>query len=590
MVKLLVCLVALSILSCSNAFINTSQRSPLVRTSRLVTAATTQIESANLVDDEAWRRYEFKKDRSIIRVNPKEQDEVSTMIKADVARGDTFWGGTFPRLKKQRIEARLNQDVEAGMAVEDNFIALMKSGWKRRLAAKQFLDNGGLLKSKGKVSPAMLPYTIAQQITDQFEVRRSSADQLEELQKSRVKDRGPLVRLLPRSWHIYVDYLISLKKGPTTGELIRNMAIAIVFALLSARARNVRFSFYFGIAGLIMNTSILVMRGAERFMGPRRPGYERAKVVTYSMASYKTALAISVLYGLAGLIPSFLLLKASPVKATTSNILRLCMPIAILVSGYFSSFYEVYEDKKNAGWRFKRVMRGSANDEISKRLKSKVFGDAEGGPFSEVYDYDYDPDIHDYPETPKYADQVQRHALKGEESEAPVKNAAASGTGFLDEEESTELFDKWYKERKDTRKDPIDEAEPDSPWVGGKKGMYPANVPEWLDSAYKKSNVKASKWKGKKSKYEREKDMAEEVVFYGPYAFRDKTPDWVQSLESEIWQEKVVASRSVARDYGTYRKSMFKIDKDVKLTKWDGVEDKGKRKDPEAKGKKPKEE
>lgn len=82
MVNLLVCLVALAILSGSNAFINTSQRPPLVRNSRLVTAATTQIESANPVDDEAWRRYELKKDRSILRVNPKEQDEVSIMIKA----------------------------------------------------------------------------------------------------------------------------------------------------------------------------------------------------------------------------------------------------------------------------------------------------------------------------------------------------------------------------------------------------------------------------------------------------------------------------------------------------------------------------
>lgn len=39
-----------------------------------------------------------------------------------------------------------------------------------------------------------------------------------------------------------------------------------------------------------------------------------------------------------------------------------------------------------------------------------------------------------------------------------------------------------------------------------------------------------------------------------------------------IWEEKITASRKAARAFGSYRKTMWKIDKEVQLQPCDGAD------------------
>ena len=93
--------------------------------------------------------------------------------------------------------------------------------------------------------------------------------------------------------------------------------------------------------------------------------------------------------------------------------------------------------------------------------------------------------------------------------------------------------------------------------------MYVTNVPGWLSKAYKANVLKANAWRDVPSKYK--KDTTEFEPFEGPLGFRDKTPSWINLFSSGVWEEKTTVSRRAARAYGSYRKSMRNIDKEVVL-------------------------
>lgn len=99
--------------------------------------------------------------------------------------------------------------------------------------------------------------------------------------------------------------------------------------------------------------------------------------------------------------------------------------------------------------------------------------------------------------------------------------------------------------------------------------------PNWLSSAYSKGLKKLTPWRSAIPKYK--KDVTEFTFTTGPFGFRDKHPTWLDLFNVEIWEEQLSVSRKLARAFGTYRKTMWKIDKDVQLKPCDGA-DKDKRK------------
>ena len=100
--------------------------------------------------------------------------------------------------------------------------------------------------------------------------------------------------------------------------------------------------------------------------------------------------------------------------------------------------------------------------------------------------------------------------------------------------------------------------------------MYVKNIPNWLNSAYQKNVLQANAWRSKPFVFI--KDTTEFEPVPGPFGFRDKRPQWLQIFGTGVWEEKITASRRAARAFGSYRKTMWKLDKQVVLRPCDGVE------------------
>jgi hypothetical protein len=217
------------------------------------------------------------------------------------------------------------------------------------------------------------------------------------------------------------------------------------------------------------------------------------------------------------------------------------MIVSLVSCGYFTTLFEVFESKDNNGKRWKKAIENALPSDEEEELRAAIYGEKK---FSDKYDYVYNPMIDDYAPQPKYIDE--HIPLTGEELEANV------------------AFDKFVEMRKAARKSAIIEAPPNAPGFGGKEDLYPESIPNWLQKAYKKNVLARNKWSSQPQKFDR--TVEEVIVVEGPYGFRDKKPEWLtRTFGDGIWEDKLGVSRAAARAFGSYRKSMWKIDKLVEL-------------------------
>lgn len=395
-----------------------------------------------------------------------------------------------------------------------------------------------------------LAQTSASFTSDRMELRKSKEEQLKELKRRKIRERSGVMKILPQRFHKYIDYLGSLRKDPLPGEMTRNMVLSAIFSFIVINNARARMAFIYSLVGNLAIMSILLTRNMPKLDVPL--GMDRNRVVNWSQASFRTALGVTALFSIPAAFIVGLLLKSTPLPYMIK--VRAALSMSIVSSAFFTSYYEVFEEKSKAGWRWKKAMEGSLSEDMQDRLKNQIFGD--DGVMEDLYDYDYDPQIDDYPPLPKYVDEL----------EPPSQG----GSGEIDEDESKVHFEDWHKGRKDARRAPVEEVEPETPWVGGKAGMYVKKVPTWLNTAYQRNVLGANKWRGKPCRFE--KDTSEFEPISGCIGFRDKRPEWLDIFGTGIWEEKITASRKAARAFGTYRKTMWKIDKNVELQKCDGAD------------------
>lgn len=256
---------------------------------------------------------------------------------------------------------------------------------------------------------------------------------------------------------------------------------------------------------------------------------------------------------LSSAIATLLLTALLPIPLAAK--LKSGMIVGMMTTSFATSYYEVFEPKDKSGSRWKKSQAGTLDSDVEERLAKEVYGSSVKE--NDMYDYDYNPQVDDYPLISQYT----------EETEAAVRGG---GNGELDEGESQEHFQKWRVWRKDSRRPPIEDAPPETSWVGSKKGMYVTKVPTWLSTAYQANVLKANKWRDKPARFV--KDNTEFELVSGPFGFRDKFPEWLDIFGNDVWEEKTQQSRKLARAFGTYRKTMWVIDKKVKLLPCDGAD------------------
>lgn len=437
-------------------------------------------------------------------------------IGVDVAKADVFWESTLPRIKRKRQAAALEGDTLKRINVDKNFFNLMEAGFQRRFSREVAAEVD--LEPLQQKSPASLADFIAKiaakKTSDQLELRKSKEEQLKELKRRQMMQRSGWMKLVPQNLHKYVDYLVTLRKDPGKGDLSRNFVVAAIFSFITLSNARARMAFIYSIFGNIAIMSILLTRNMPKIDVPL--GMDRRRVVNWSTNSFNTAVAITALFAIPTALVTFALCSLLTLSAVTKA--RIAMASSIAGAAYFTAFYEVFEEKTKNGWRWKKAIDGSLTEDVQERLRREVF---EKENTSELYDYEYDPQIEEFPPQPKYVDE--RDMLIFGQKWKP--QGSSNSAGDIDEEEAAKHFSDWREERRDARKAPIMDVQPEVPWVGGRKGMYVQNIPGWLNTAYQKNVLKANKWRGKPTKFVKDTTEFEPVV--GPLGFRDKQPSWL---------------------------------------------------------------
>jgi hypothetical protein len=271
-------------------------------------------------------------------------------------------------------------------------------------------------------------------------------------------------------------------------------------------------------------------------------------LVSWSGDAFKTA--VSLVFGTT-IISALVTAAATSLFPIAPGMkLRATMIAALSSSSFFTAFYEVFESKDKGGMRWRKSMEGNQESDAQKELAINEDGLLEGG----KYQFSYDPSIEDFPPQKKYVDE----------------GPGIGGVAGLDEAESQEHFVKWGIKRKEARRPEIIDAAPETPWVGSKKGMYVTKVPVWLSAAYTANVLKANNWRDMDKRFI--KQAVEFERFEGDPSFRDKFPEWLKVFGNDVWEEKTSQSRKLARSFGTYRKTMWVIDKKVKLLPCDGAD------------------
>jgi len=459
-------------------------------------------------------------------------EEMELLQASDISRSDNFYSVTYPALKNNRRVLKKEAKYEELLEVDKQFFKLMDMGYAKRR----------YIEVQEDVPDGVSFIEIASRSTkDYFEIERTKEEQFAELKEIKLKERsGIFQKMLPEQGQKYVNYLKSLRIKPTPADSLKNAIISCFFSFVVWANSSARSSFMYLVIGKLALISILLSRNMpgrekEKIGGPRR------KAATWSSNAFNTAVSIAALTTLGSAGVTAIFTSIIPYKMSGNAKFKLGMITSLLATGYFTQFFEVFEEKDKNGWRWKKAMDEALPEDEQAKLREQIFGKKK---FTEQYDYEYNPMIDDFPPAPKYID--------GDEpltSEEEVEQAA---------------FDKFVQERKDARKPPVISAPPDAPGFGGKSDLYPETIPKWLQLAYKKTALARNKWSKEPQKFDR--TIVEKTVVEGPLGFRDKKPEWLTELFSgTIWEDKIGVSRAAARAFGSYRKTMWKIDPKVVL-------------------------
>ena len=507
-----------------------------------VASSSSKVDKSDLVGEYS-RQLSFV-EKLVDVTKPSAKEELKLLLSADVSRADNFYETTFPKLKKRRLAAMEEKDTTKRIAIDENFINLMNAGYKRRLYSTQEGDVGQLLRPE-----LAIIRNAAKRTENVLELSKSKEEQLEDLKRKKLMERSGVMRMVPQPLQKFIDYFQSMYKPPATGDLRRNLGLAAFFSFVVWANQSARSAFMYLVIGNLIMVSALLTRGMPKFKVV--PGMPKKQNASWSSNSFKTAVAITLASSLttAGLTAGLF----SLFKLSVDVVGKAAMIVSLMCSSYATSFFEVFEEKSKNGWRWRSSLEGTLPSDVEARLAEQVFNSNKE--MIDLYDFEYNPQVDDYPPLPKFVDDLKD--TKG-------------GSAETDEDDAKAHFEKWKLMRKEARRPPIEEAAPEEPWVGSKVGMYvnKDKIPSWLSTAYYKNVQKANKWRDKKAIYH--KDTSEFEPIMGPVGFRDKRPEWLDLFGTGVWEEQTTASRRAARAFGSYRKTMWKIDKKVVLQKCDG--------------------
>ena len=129
--------------------------------------------------------------------------------------------------------------------------------------------------------------------------------------------------------------------------MARNLGVSAVFSLITMINARARMAFIYSCLGNIAVMSILLTRNMPDVKVPL--GMDKNKVVSWAPSSFKSAVSVTALFSLSTVLVLSTLLTIVPTTLTMSQKLRIIMAGCVLGAGYFTSFYEVFEEKDKDG-------------------------------------------------------------------------------------------------------------------------------------------------------------------------------------------------------------------------------------------------
>ena len=305
------------------------------------------------------------------KVNIEKQTTFYNVIVTDVGKGESFWEGTYPKIRKERtaIMQEEGPDMDALVAVNSKWNSMQETGFYRRkfnMAEGEAFHDDDL---RMNASPGALVKMAAITASNQLELSKTKAEQLKDMKQRRMMQRNGVMKMIPQKYSRYVDYLTSLRKDPSKRDLTRNILISVVFSFIITNNQRARMAALYAVVGNMMIASILLTRNMPKVDTPM--GMDKKRVVNWSKNAFRTAVGISFLAAIpttllsAGIMSTFTSL-AYIVKARAS------LSIGVLTSAIATTFFEVFEEKGKNGWRWKRAMEGSLSDDTANALRNQV--------------------------------------------------------------------------------------------------------------------------------------------------------------------------------------------------------------------------
>ena len=318
----------------------------------------------------------------------------------------------------------------------------------------------------------------------------------------------------------------SLRTTITKKELTRNLTIGTLFSFLSMSNNELKMVMMYSILGHLAMMSALLTKNVPKVK--ERFGMPPQRSVQWSNAAMISAFFLISSFAVVAFVGIFLVLAIIPFLKLSAKI-NISVALSVIISSIVASSFEVYEARSKSGSRWKALNGGS---QVSTKNKEKW-----GQPSKQVYEYAYDPEIENAPDM-----------VIEEEEEEDNYDAV--------EEEVTEIV-------------PAKPATPIRGYhmgnLGSREGFIKENVPVWISGAFKIFRM-----------FDKEaikppviKKSDDETINYGPMGFRDKSPTWLGFFEGKMWSWKLLGGVEAARCFGTYRKTMYKKDKEVILRKYD---------------------
>lgn len=439
----------------------------------------------------------------------------------------------------------------------------MQTGFEKKLYTEQDRFDSRLNEVITDVDGTALLDNEVRTLSMQLSTPESQDEMVQQLKLKKERKSQGLFAFAPSVVKPFINYLIANYKKPKLSELQGNLLYGLFFALLIIFDSSGRTVIFTAAGYCALASRILFRNMADAKTNPDavQGGRSVLDSIQFSTQSLIAATLITTFFGVSGSFLARLIVSLIPGLAKSKMKGPLISAFGMIPAAIGISYFEVFEDVANTGSRWKKAQDIVAKVDFDSELAATDLSEKDAEQ-TETYDFEYDPDIDDYPGA------AQRYQHDIDIMYNPEKKAEINRELFNPDD--AKHYEEWEIALKDMQVPPLMPDDVNDNFVGAEDTFLTAKGPKWVRKIYMEESRRGSKWKNIEQVF---KSNLEKDPITGPPGFRDATPKWIKDVADKAVRNDGRNSPERKHEFGTYRRSMWKIDKDVKPLKADGVQD-----------------